>query len=126
MILLLTILTNALEALYEGLYDNGKKLLSGIIEFIQKIVAVSTVAYVTYGLTVGTIDIPIWKIITGFILIRFLLFDFVYNKVRGLPVLFIGSTKIYDKLLSKVPNNFILFVKVIAGIVGTAFLLGLN
>lgn len=126
MILLLSILYNALEAIYEGLYDNGKKLLSGIIEFISKLFSVATVAYITYGVTVGLITIPIWKLIIGFILIRFLLFDFVYNKVRGLPALFTGSTKIYDKLLSKIPSHFILFIKVIAGIIGIIFLLGLN
>ena len=126
MILLFTILTNALEAVYEGLYDNGKKTISGIIEFVQKLIGITTVAYVTYGLTVGTIDIPLWKIITGFVLIRFLIFDYIYNKTRGIPLYYTGTTKLYDKLLSKVPGHFILFVKVILGIVGTIFLLNLN
>lgn len=126
MILLLTILTNALEAIYEGLYDNGKRTISGIIELFQKLIGITTVVYVTYGLTVGTIDIPLWKIIVGFILVRFLLFDYIYNKTRGLHLYYQGMTKIYDRLLSNVPAHFILFIKVIAGIIGIVFLLGIN
>lgn len=126
MILLLTILTNALEAIYEGLYDNGKKTVSGIIEMCYKFIGVFTVAYITYGLTAGLILIPFWKIIIGFIFIRFLIFDYTYNKIRGLSLYYQGTTKLYDQMLSSVPGHFILFVKVIAGIVGTTFLLGIS
>lgn len=126
MILILTILTNALEAIYEGLYDNGKKMLSGIIELTYRLLGAFTIVFITYGVTVGQIDISVWKLITGFIFVRFLIFDFTYNKTRGLPLMYIGSTKIYDKVLSKIPISFIVFIKFICGIVGTAFLLGLN
>lgn len=126
MILLLSILTNALEAIYEGLYDSGKKTIAGILEFIQKIVGVATVAYVTSGILTHDINIPIWKLIVGFIAIRFLIFDYIYNAVRKLPLDYRGRTKLYDKITSKVPGHFLFFVKFIVGVLGAAFLLGLG
>ena len=126
MILLLSILTNALEAIYEGLYDNGKKTIAGILELIQKAVGVFTVAYITSDLLTHHIYIPIWKLIVGFILIRFLIFDYIYNITRGLSLTYIGNTKLYDKFLNTVPGHFIAFVKIILGLMGTCFLLGLS
>lgn len=125
LILIFSIVWPILEAVYEGLYDNGKKTVSGIVEFLHKLVVVGTTAFVTYGVTVGMIDIPVWKLILGFVFIRFLLFDYTYNITRKLPLGFIGTTKIYDKVMSKL-TSWGHFVKVICGVVGTAFLLGLK
>jgi len=125
MILIFTILWNALEAIADGLYDKGKKTISGVIEFIGKLVGIFTVAYVTYGITVYTIDIPVWKIILGFVFVRFLIFDYIYNITRGLEFEYIGNTKLYDKFLQKVPWHYLLFIKTICGIVGISFLLNL-
>jgi hypothetical protein len=125
LILILGIIWPTLEAVYEGLYDNGKKTISGIVELLHKLVVVGTTAFVTYGVTVGTIDTPIWKLILGFVFIRFLLFDYIYNITRKLPLGFIGTTKIYDRVMSKL-GNWGTFIKICCGIVGTAFLLGLR
>jgi len=125
MILLLTILWHSLEAIADGLYDKGKKTISSIVEFINKLVAIGTTAYVTYGVVVGSINIPVWKLIAGFVFIRFLIFDTIYNLTRGLPWNYVGSTKLYDKVLAKT-GSWGWFLKAILGIVGIAFLLGLK
>ena len=125
MILLLTILWHTLEAIADGLYDKGKKTISGIVEFIGKLITIGTTAYVTYGVVVGSIDIPIWKLIAGFVFVRFLIFDFIYNVTRGLSLWYIGNTKIYDKVMIKL-GTWGLFVKFCCGIVGIVFLIGLK
>ena len=127
MILLFTILFNALEAVHEALYDNGKKLLSGIIEAVLKAMVVSIALAWFAGIHLFDLDyIPYWKLLTGFVFVRFLMFDVIYNVTRGLPLLFMGSTKLFDRILSKVPASFLAFVRVVLGIIGICFLIGIQ
>ena len=127
MILLFTILFNVLEAVHEALYDNGSKLLSGIIEAILKALIVSIALAWFAGIHLFNLDyIPFWKLFTGFVFVRFLMFDVIYNVIRGLPLLFMGSTKLFDKIFSKVPASFLAFVRVVLGIIGICFLIGVQ
>jgi hypothetical protein len=127
MILLFVIFWNVMEAVYEGLYDNGKRLASGIVEAILK--AVLVLICMAWFMDIRVFhfaDIPYWKLIVGFVFVRYFLFDAVYNKVRGLKLTYVGSSKLYDRILQRVGTSYIVFTKVCAGIVGTFFLLGIE
>ena len=125
MILLFTILFNVLEAVYEGLYDRGIKLWSGIVEFIQKGIVVFICINWFAGIHPIVHFAPVWKGVVGFVFVRFLIFDVVYNLVRGLRWNYIGNTKIYDKVMAKL-GGFGWFVRIICGIVGIIFLIGIT
>jgi hypothetical protein len=38
-----------------------------------------------------------WKLITGFVFVRALIFNPIYNIVSGLPISYYGTTKLYDR-----------------------------
>ena len=122
MILLFAILFNSLEAVYEGLYDKGIKLWSGIVEFVLKAIIIFVCLNWFAGIHPMIHYEPLWKTILGFVFIRFLIFDIIYNLTRGLQWNYIGNTKIYDKLISKL-GGFGWFVRLILGIIGIVFLL---
>jgi hypothetical protein len=63
--------------------------------------------------------------ITGFVFVRFLLFDFTYNLSAGLNIFYIGSTKLYDRIMQQL-GGFGVFLKIGLGIVGITFLLGIE
>jgi hypothetical protein len=98
MLLLASILLILLEAISEGLADRGKKTIAGIMEFFYR-------AMVTFVVFAWLINFDIFYvkyenlfyIIGGYLLLRFAIFDIVYNLVRGLPFFFIGTTKVFDK-----------------------------
>jgi hypothetical protein len=67
--------------------------------------------------------VPVIKLILGFIFVRFLIFDFAYNITSGLPLMFYGTTKWYDRIMKSLGNYGIMW-KVICGIIGIIFLFG--
>lgn len=104
MILLTVLFLILFEAVYEGLALRGKKTLAGVIEGIYLMIVtiivlawISGVLYLDYGKN-------FYFIVGGYVLMRFALFDIVYNLVAGLPLFFIGTTKITDKLWQKFFN----------------------
>jgi uncharacterized membrane protein len=121
------------ESIAEGLYDNGKKTLSGVIEFIKLVVTTMVIfAWLNCIYPKGIIWQPAyyWTILAGYVLLRFAIFDLVYNLIRGLLPFFIGETKLSDKLLrkffswTKFPSDHFLFmVKLISLAVGLTWLL---
>ena len=124
MILLFTILFNALEAISEGLYDRGSKLLSGIIEFVKTALIVLICVLWFKGIVYYTTDKDFWSLIISFVLVRYFMFDWVYNIFRGVnSMFFIGNTKLFDKLLRKLPPMIVIITKCIAGFLGIIFLL---
>jgi hypothetical protein len=131
MILLFTILFNALNALSDGLYDNGKKTFSGIIRFIGLgPVIVLALAELSGLHWFSVTDKDFISIVISFVLVRYFLFDAIYNLTRGLNIFYIGTTKLYDKLLQKFLSwtgmaGFIILIatKMIAGFLGIIFLI---
>jgi len=84
MILLFSVLFNALEAIYEALYDRGKKTLSSIFEFVLKVGIVVICLYYLSGYRFLLYHIiPMWKVFAGFVFVRFVIFDLTWNLVRG-------------------------------------------
>lgn len=128
MILLFTILFNLLEAIYEGLYDRGKKVLSNILELILK-AGILFICLAWFGgysfLYYHWPPIPIWKVALGFVFVRFLLFDVAWNLARGVKWNYYGTTKIYDRVMAEL-GSWGWFIKVCFGIVGIVFLLGIE
>jgi hypothetical protein len=72
----------------DGFYDEGKKFLSSIF----KSLSIGAIAGVM--LFDGT-----WKDIIYFLLCWWIIFDMVYNTVRGLGLFYVGKTKWTDRLI---------------------------
>lgn len=135
MILFICLFLIVFEAFSEGLYDNGSKTLSGVFEFILKAVATFVVLLWLYGIDspFANYELPFGKLIGGYILLRFALFDAVYNLMRDLPVFYVGETKIYDKLWKAFfrwsgisVEHFLFMLKLIALLISTTWLLDIN
>ena len=124
MLILFTILFNVLNALADALYDEGRKTLSGVVRFIYLGGAVLLSLVCLLGLQ--WFDAPAKDIIStvvSFVFVRYFLFDAVYNLTRGLHVFYIGNTKLYDKILRKIPFMLVVITKFIAGFLGIIYLL---
>jgi len=94
------------NAIGDGMYDNGNKLISksfrtasiGSLLAIPVVVgSVSKKKAFKYGLSYG--------------LMRVGLFDITYNKTRGLPLNYTGTTSVYDRVISGVPKPMITAVR---------------
>ncbi len=105
------------EALYEGLRSKHPRI-SFAIEFLFRL----CIAVIIFGSVTLNSDNFTYHVF-GYVLLRFAIFDFVYNLSSELPILFVGSTKLYDQGLSKVPMHLVLFVKGIALFIGIVWLL---
>lgn len=134
MITLIVLFLITAEAISEALYDNGSKTLSGIFEFILKAVMTFVVLLWIYGIdSPFRYELPLWQLIGGYLLLRFALFDVAYNLIRGLPVFYIGGTKIYDQLWRKFfgwsgidTEHFLAMFKLIALAISVTWLLDIN
>jgi len=101
--LLLAILLVVLEGIYEGLKYRGWHKVSGVIEFI--FLAVVTISAYLWVMGIDfpyqglTIESNWWKILVGYLLFRFGIFDKVLNIAMGVPFDYVGSTKWYDNIV---------------------------
>ena len=91
MIYIVTILI-ILDALKDSFYDRGNKLIAGIIDMVYLGMMICGVVMLSGA----------WLWILIYVLLRYAIFDLVYNLIRGLPVFYIGTTKPIDKLIRKV------------------------
>jgi len=104
------------EAVYEGLAVRGKHLASELIEDIY-----TGLIIVVVSLWLATVtDIPLWKIITGIVMIRFALFDIIWNISAGQRWFYYGN-KLYDRIMISL-GGWGWFVKAICLIVGICIL----
>ena len=90
MILIILISLIVLEAIFEAVRDNGNKTASGVVEWFYLAVVV-----------IGLIEISaprIWYLI--YVLYRYALFGILYNAIRKLRFDYLGTTKIYDRVLT--------------------------
>jgi hypothetical protein len=127
MILIYAILIISFEAITEGLLKRFGKLDFIFKWWLQWIIAIGLFAiwFFALALPFDKYYVPVWKLIAGFVFVRFLLFDFIYNITSGLPLMFYGTTKLYDRLMKQL-GSYGLMLKVIAGIMGICFLLGID
>jgi hypothetical protein len=128
MLLLTALLIICFEAIGEGLIKRYSPSISAILFklWLQWVIAIGLFA-VWFWLMQGfdKYYVPNWKLIAGFVFVRFLIFDFIYNIISGLPLMFYGTTKLYDRIMKQL-GGYGLMLKVIAGIMGIVFLLGID
>jgi len=105
------------EAVYEGLAIRGNHLASELIEDIYTGVVI---VIVSLWLSIVT-NVPLWKIITGIVMIRFATFDIIWNISAGQRWYFYGETKLYDRIMIAL-GGWGWFVKAICLIVGICIL----
>jgi len=125
LILTTVILLILLEAVYEGLKQRKAHIASEIVEFVfLSLVVFCSLAWVS-GIVYPfvTDHAPLWKILGGYVLFRLALFDLIWNIAAAQKLFYLGRTKLYDKLLKKVPWGFVWFVKFICLCISLAWLL---
>lgn len=125
MVLLLAIIVICFEAVVEGLIKRHSPAISEIIFkwWVQWLIAGGLFGlWLLYALQS---DIPVWKLITGFVFVRFLIFDYVWNLSRGVKLNYYGTTKLYDRIMFSL-GSWGHFMKFVLGTVGIVFLLGIE
>lgn len=125
------------EAVPEGLALAGHKTIAGVFEFVFLAgVTLTVFAYFTqsypsyidyyyprdfYLKTIFTQG-NFWWYIAGYVLLRLALFDIIHNVSTGLPVFYLGDTKLFDIVMTKLAS-WGWFMRFIGGIIGTTWLL---
>lgn len=134
MILLAIILfLTVLEAVHEGLTLRYKILgnipgwIPGIVEAIKLAGIVVLIPLIIYFTNNGWEIVSLWQYVLGWVLIRYAIFDPTHNLVAGLPIFYVGNTKLYDRLMqfpdSKWGNFFHGFTRIMAFVSGILFVL---
>jgi hypothetical protein len=127
---LLALFLIVFEQVPDGLATAGYKTIAGIITFIY-------LAGITFGLFTWINGIfrfemksNLWRILGGYVLLRFAIADLVFNISAGLPLFYIGTTKIYDQFWQWFFNwthfpdaAFLGMIKLIALLIGITWLL---
>lgn len=125
------------ESVPEGLALAGHKTVAGVIEFVFLAgITLTVFAYFTqqyphpkeYFVRFSNF-IPkvfystyFWYYIAGYALLRFATFDIIHNISAGLPVFYLGDTKLFDVIMTKLAS-WGWFVRFICGIIGITWLL---
>lgn len=130
MILITATLFIAFEAIGEGLIKRHSEAISAIIfkEWMQ--VLILAILFLTWFAVAVRLDeyYPVIKLVVGYILFRYALFDALFNVSAGLDINYIGSKKAYDKILSWIRDMWgmgtIWFTKIIALLWAVAWLIG--
>jgi putative Mn2+ efflux pump MntP len=126
MILLTAILIILAEAIGEGFlkrFNKASWLFGGFIQWLIAIFLFGVWFVIAYNF--DNYYVETWKLITGFVFVRFGIFDVAYNLSNGQKWNYYGTTKLYDRLMDRL-GGFGIFAKVVCLIVGVCFLLGLG
>jgi len=97
----------ALDATADAMYDNGDKELAHFMKAASIGVTLSIPLFVDVKK-----DTWLWYL-ASYTFIRFAIFDYTYNSVRGLPLDYMGNTSGYDKFMRQQHSGVILFGKAI-------------
>ena len=129
MILLTCIIIILIEAVTEGLL---KRFISPINEIIFDAWVQWVIALMMFGswfiwaIHFDGYYVPVWKMITGFVFVRFAIFDVAINLAWGQKWDYYGTVKWYDRKMAAL-GSFGWFVKFfICAPVGVCFLLGIE
>ena len=126
MLLIIAIAIILIEAIGEGLLKRFNSPINEIIfdAWIQWVIALMFFgSWFIWAIHFDGYFVPTWKIITGFVFVRFLIFDVAYNLSAGNKWYYYGTGKWYDRTMYKL-GSFGWMLKGISGIIGTIFLLG--
>ena len=117
------------ESVYEALKLRGKDTLSGMIEFFNRAVTVVLLSMFLAGWHWSLKNDGLFYVIGGYLLLRFAIFDFVFNVFARLPLFYIGTAKLYDQFWQKFfewtkfpKEHFLWMFKFIALLIGIVWL----
>jgi hypothetical protein len=131
--LLIAFLLILFKAIPDAVYDRGYKTLSKYLRFwydagFYFVVFLFTTNYYSYH--GGRINLDFWYIIFGALLLRWALFDLVYNLIKKSPIFYVGTTDPIDKIFgwffrwSGIASGHFLFLfKLISLAIGITWLL---
>lgn len=124
MLLVYAIIIIAFEAITEGLLKRYS-LAEFIFEsWVQWIIALFLFGiWLIIAFNFNGYYIPLWKMIIGFVFVRFMIFDLLWNIARGVRWNYYGTTKLYDRIMTRL-GGWGIFAKAVFGIIGCCFLLG--
>ena len=129
-ILLAALFLIVTEALYDGLKMRGKHTFSARVELLYLIIVILIMFAFLLGIQTPFEYhfVPLWKVIVGYVFLRFAIFNLILNTVAGLKLSFVGTTKDTDKIMQwlmnkGVPRNFIAFGQFIAFLWGVSWLI---
>jgi len=126
MLLIIAIAIILIEAIGEGLLKRFNSPINEIIfdAWIQWVIALMFFgSWFIWAIHFDGYYVPTWKIITGFVFVRFAIFDVAINLAWGQKWNYYGTTKLYDRIMYEL-GSFGWMMKVISGIIGMVFLLG--
>ena len=122
MILICYILSILCGAAGDALDHRGKKIAGHILQGSEILIwltlfILALIAQPDYTTT------QLVLIALSYFALRFFLFDYTWNLFAGKPLGYIGTTSLYDKLISKLAPAMVHFLKVILGVVAIIYLL---
>lgn len=126
MLLIIAIAIILIEAISEGLLKRFNSPINEVIfdAWVQWVIALMFFgSWFIWAIHFDGYYVPTWKIITGFVFVRFAIFDVIWNISRGVKWNYYGTTKLYDRIMFELAE-YGWMLKAIAGIIGICFLLG--
>lgn len=114
------------EAVTEGIlkrFNKAQWLFGGFIQWLIAIFLFALWFVIAYHF--DNYYVETWKLITGFVFVRFGIFDVAWNLARGVKWNYYGKTKLYDRIMFKL-GSWGYFIKLICLIIGVVFLLGIE
>jgi hypothetical protein len=126
MILTTAILIILIEAIGEGILKRFKPTSFIFDNYIQWVIAIFLFAlWFIWAYHFDGYYVLVAKLIIGFVFVRFAIFDVAWNIARGVKWNYYGTTKLYDRIMFELAE-WGWMVKIICGIIGVCFLMGLN
>lgn len=129
--LLLSLFLILFKAVPDALADRNMKPLAGVLSFIyHAVITILIFGLLTSVIPPIAIDYSLYYLLGGFLLLRFAIFSPIYNIVRGNPLFFIGTTKLYDRFgrwffaRTRIPKeHFLVMLKFISLLIGITWLI---
>ena len=122
--LILALFLIVFEACFEGLRTGGHYLASEIVE-VAYLSGITLMAFAWLNWRQKT---SFWdrtnsflKVLIGYVLLRFVLFDIIWNLSAGQDLFFYGTTKLYDRVMTSL-GSWGYFLKFCSLVVSLAFL----
>ena len=98
----------------DALFDGGNKIWGHFFDALEAGLLIS-------GALVLNLRRRDWiAFFLAYVFIRVASFDYVYNLVRGLPIMYLGDTGWWDKFLIQFPSHGVTFARMIFLITGIA------
>ena len=129
MILLAAYIIDFIEAVTEGLLKRFNSSINEVIfdAWIQWVIALMMFGiWFVWAIHFDGYYVPTWKMITGFIMVRFAIFDVTINLAWGQKWYYYGTTKLYDRIMYELGSWGWMMKFFVLGPVGICFLLGIE